>query len=265
MQYRAIGLVRGRYMPSANQFTQGILLSSDGTVIDAVLLGRIMSLVKNHLSLEQEHLWVVYPRTRQKDGNLHTQIVGVWEPETLSPDEAEGAADLSAPIDDGYFSIRGEVVYQSQEQEYIVVKIRQAPRKPTDTPKFFKLKLKGTLPGKAVGNFWDMQVQRQAENLVIQQSADIGPVPGSKPKRKPGKPRKGGRPPSGGKGPRGAKPYPRKGPPAAPGAPGEAGAPAAPAGPPAPPKRKEPIAKPVIKRRPPNPESEEGGKGKGEG
>lgn len=261
MQYRAIGLVRGRYMPSANQFTQGILLSSDGTVIDAVLLGRIMSLVKNHLSLEQEHLWVVYPRTRQKDGNLHTQIVGVWEPETLSPEEPAGAADLSAPIGDGYFSIRGEVVYQSQEQEYIVVKIRQAPRKPTDTPKFFKLKLKGTLPGKAVGNFWDMQVQRQAENLVIQESADIGPVPGSKPKRKPGKPRKGGRPP-GGKPPRGASPYPRKGAPSAPGAPG---APAAPAGPPAPPKRKEPMAKPVIKRRPANPEPEEGGKGQGEG
>src|SRR4028118_205822 len=83
MQYRAIGLVRGQYMPSAEQLTRGTLLASDGTLIDAVLLGRVMSLVKNHLSLDQSHLWVVYPRSRQEDGNLHVQIVGVWEPEKL--------------------------------------------------------------------------------------------------------------------------------------------------------------------------------------
>lgn len=83
-QYRAIGLVRGRYAASAEQFTQGTLLAADGAQLDAVLLGRIMSLVKNHLDLEQDHLWVVYPRTGQKDGNLHLQIVGVWEPENLS-------------------------------------------------------------------------------------------------------------------------------------------------------------------------------------
>ncbi|WP_445241346.1 hypothetical protein [Microcoleus vaginatus] len=82
-QYRAVGLVRGRYTQSEEQFTRGMLIAADGTAIDAVLLGRVMSLVKNHLDLEQEHLWVVYPRTRQEDGNLHAQIMGVWEPETL--------------------------------------------------------------------------------------------------------------------------------------------------------------------------------------
>lgn len=71
MQYRAIGLVRGRYVASDEQFTQGKMVTSDGTELDAVLLGRIMSLVKNHLDLEAEHLWVVYPRTRQENDNLH--------------------------------------------------------------------------------------------------------------------------------------------------------------------------------------------------
>src|SRR4028119_703555 len=84
MQYRAIGLIRGQYMPSAEQLTRGTLLATDGTLIDAVLLGRVMSLVKNHLNLDQAHLWVVYPRSRQEDGNLHVQIVGVWEPEKLN-------------------------------------------------------------------------------------------------------------------------------------------------------------------------------------
>jgi hypothetical protein len=102
-QYRAVGLVRGRYTQSEEQFTRGMLIAADGTAIDAVLLGRVMSLVKNHLDLEQEHLWVVYPRTRQEDGNLHAQIMGVWEPETLkkppepsSDEENQEAAEIEA-------------------------------------------------------------------------------------------------------------------------------------------------------------------------
>lgn len=57
-QYRAIGLVRGRYQASEEQFTQGTLYTPDGVEIDAVLLGRVMSLVKKHLDLNEEHLWV---------------------------------------------------------------------------------------------------------------------------------------------------------------------------------------------------------------
>lgn len=236
MQYRAIGLVRGRYIASADQFTQGILLTTDGTVIDAVLLGRIMSLVKNHLNLEEEHLWVAYPRTRQKDGNLHAQIVGVWEPETLAPasEQATESAEPPAPIVDGYFSVRGEVIFQSQEQEYLIIKIRQAARKANEKPKFFKLKLKGTLQAKAVGHFWELDVLREANALVIQDGKDIGPLPGKKPMKKPFKSR---RPGGGGKPYRSSQP-PRKGPPRAP-----AGTP---------PTRKEPLSKPIVKRRPPN-------------
>lgn len=239
MQYRAIGLIQGRYIASADQFTQGILLTADGTVIDAVLLGRIMSLVKNHLNLEQEHLWVVYPRTRQKNGDLHAQIVGVWEPETLAPADSATASDAgveqietSAPIaDDGYFSIRGEVIYQSQDQEYLVIKIRQSPRKDADTAKFFKLKLNGKVPGKAVGHFWDFQVHRQAEALVIQESENIGPIPG-KQKRPNTRPNKKGRP--GGGNYRSSPPTPRRSGPSAASTP---------------PKRKAPVSKPIIKRR----------------
>jgi hypothetical protein len=84
MQYRAIGLVRGSYKASAEQLTQGTLVATDGTEVNAVLLGRIISLLKNYLDLEQEHLWVVYPRIGQKDESLHLQIVGVWEPDRLS-------------------------------------------------------------------------------------------------------------------------------------------------------------------------------------
>ena len=208
-QYRAVGLVRGRYTQSEEHFTRGMLIAADGTAIDAVLLGRVMSLVKNHLDLEQEHLWVVYPRTRQEDGNLHAQIMGVWEPETLkkppepSSDEenldtgeieSSGEA-LSAPlspsepdVEDGYFSIRGEVIYQSHDQEkYVIVKIKQAPRKNDENKmKFFKLKLKGDLATKAIGFFWDFHVKLQADSLMIQQANNIGALPIKKRKFPPG-------------------------------------------------------------------------------
>ncbi|WP_392531469.1 hypothetical protein [Nostoc sp. C117] len=229
MQYRAIGLVRGRYHASSEQFTQGTLLTTDGVELNAVLLGRIMSLVKNHLDLEKEHLWVVYPRTRQENDTLHIQIVGVWEPENLAknltdedepdsePQELETPDDglsenselntiaviPSSEVVDGGFSVRGEVVYQSFDAKSLVVKIRQAPRKPTDKPKYFKLKLRGVLTTKAVGKFWDFQAKREADVLVVEKAEAIADLP--KKRRPPfkGGPRAGG---PGGAG--GRKPFP---------------------------------------------------------
>ena len=216
-QYRAIGLVKARYVPSDQQFTKGDLIPPDGAEINAVLLGRIMSLVKNHLNLEENHLWVVYPRTRQKEGNLHAQIMGVWEPENLNqlkeptptpgevtdesqtdPEkgpsgeesdsfdkESQKTEIASMPLEDGYFSIRGEVVFQSQDRGYLIVKIKQSARKSSDKPKFFKLKLSGTLEGKAVGHFWDFHVRREGNDLVVMQGNDMGMLPSRrKPMRK---------------------------------------------------------------------------------
>lgn len=190
MQYRAIGLVRGLYSATnAEQFTQGTLLTADDTHIDAVLLGRIISLLKNHLDLAQEHLWVVYPRTGQKEDSLHLQIVGVWEPEKLAKPPTteqeiatpEPETTTSQEVVDGYFSVRGEIVYQSVAEGHFIVKIRQTPRSEADKPKYFKLKIQGDLAAKAVGQFWDLQVQRQAEDLVLVKGESIAALP-SKPK-----------------------------------------------------------------------------------
>ena len=222
-QYRAIGLVYGHYRASEEQFTKGMLVTPDRTEIDAVLLGRVMSLVKNHIDLEENHLWVVYPRTRQNNGELHLQIVGIWEPEQLGPnnqasedsapseevtpdtasqEDAKGVEESEyPPVTDGYFSIRGEGVYQSNDDEgYIIIKIKQHPRKPSDETKFFKLKLKGTLNGKAVGHFWDLHLKREGQNLFIEQGQDLGLVGPTKRKdlmkKREGR-RFGGRKPSG--------------------------------------------------------------------
>ncbi|MGF1512088.1 MAG: hypothetical protein ACFB5Z_00095 [Elainellaceae cyanobacterium] len=357
LQYRAIGLIRGVYQPSEEQFTRGNIMAEDDTSIDAVLLGRVMSLVKKHVDLAQPHLWVVYPRTRPNNNDLHAQIVGIWEPESLRQDDdeldaddqdfdeqdfeaqaaydqafgeqddlaqqdddidvedsdlessdlessdlegdrsasdtpegdapegdapdrqvaqasaapepglseadtaAEGAGDaataekVDAPegvpegapegdtesetegkpsakadlktssgatiraiapaskpttppqqtvsdadapgpasadsLEDGYFSIRGEVVRQSRGGPDMTIKICQAPRKGDKRGRAFKLLLKGTVKRRAVGSFWDMHVQRQGNDLVIQEAIFIKDMPPTKRRGKGGPPRRG--------------------------------------------------------------------------
>ncbi len=96
LQYRAIGVVRGQYVPSdPEQLTRGLIRTDDGSEIDAVVLGRVLSLVRRHLDLERSHLWVVYPRCREP-GALHLQMVGVWEPSTLSEPDPEADAEAEA-------------------------------------------------------------------------------------------------------------------------------------------------------------------------
>ena len=163
----------------------------DGTVLEAVLLGRIMSLVKNYLDLEKEHLWVVYPRTREMQNNLHAQIVGVWEPEKLrkpeegSEDEAiaeapeaPSAAPSSPGYEDDYFSIRGEILFYAPDRGNLVVRIQQAPRKTSDKAKAFKLLLNGTLSSeRTLGYFWDLQVKRHLNTLVVVEGSVVGLIP----------------------------------------------------------------------------------------
>lgn len=184
-QYRAIGIVRGKYTPDeADQLSKGMITTTDGT-IEAVLLGRVISLVKNHIDLDKEHVWVVYPRTRQNDDHLHLQILGVWEPENLD-DEAERAEiPSSSEIEDGYFSIRGQVIFYDVEAKKVIVKIRQSPKKPGEKPKFFKIQLIGALPDRPINHFYDLKAKLLDNVLTIQTCEDMGYISN---RRKGGKP-----------------------------------------------------------------------------
>lgn len=176
-QYRAIGIVRGKYTPDEEgQLSKGQITTTDGD-IESVLLGRVISLVKNHIDLEQEHVWVVYPRTRQDDNHLHLQILGVWEPENLD-EEVDPETDENVPssgeIEDGYFSIRGQVIFYEAESKKVIVKIRQSPKKEGDRPKFFKVQLHGALPERPVNHFYDLTAKLIDNVLNIQICEDIG-------------------------------------------------------------------------------------------
>ena len=212
-QYRAIGVVRGVYVPTdAEQLTRGVIRTADGTELEAVVLGRLLTLMRRHLNLDDPHLWVVYPRSREEEG-LHLQMVGVWEPSTLAageeaeapastePASTEGAAD-ALPEGDDYFSVRGELIYTRPETGDLVVKVRVMPRPDGSRPVPFKLQLKGEVPLEHLRHFVALNLRRQGQLLQMESFEVIGPVAqrgnrGGKGRRDGGSANKGGK---GGKG-----------------------------------------------------------------
>ncbi len=170
LQYRAIGIVRGIYKPQDDEnFTRGTLIDSEGNEIDSVVLGRVITLIRNHVSLEKTHLWVVYPRCRSNQ-NLHLQITGIWEPSTLNKDyiDNEGLNEISSlTVDsdnlvegDDYFSIRGELIFTKPEDNEVVIKIRQKPRNQKKKVLPFKVNLKGEIPINYLKHFISLDVRR---------------------------------------------------------------------------------------------------------
>jgi hypothetical protein len=186
LQYRAIGLVRGIYKPQDDEtFTRGTLVDSKGNEIDSVVLGRVITLIRNHVPLEKPHLWVVYPRCRNKQ-NLHLQISGIWEPSTLKKDlvESKGSSeDSSFKVDsdhlsegDDYFSIRGELIFTKPEEKELVIKIRQKPRNQQKKALPFKLNLKGEVPINYLKHFLSLDVRRVDYQLLVEDFQIIGPL-----------------------------------------------------------------------------------------
>jgi hypothetical protein len=176
LQYRAIGVVRGVYEPTdGDQLTRGLIRCADGTAIEAVVLGRLLTLMRRHLDLSIPHLWVVYPRSRDEQV-LHLQLVGVWEPSTLTnPEEPEAPSD-SLPEGDEYFSVRGELIYTRPESGDLVVKVRQLPRPDGSKPVPFKLQIKGQIPLEHLRHFVALDLRRQGQELQLEGLEVIAPV-----------------------------------------------------------------------------------------
>ena len=186
LQYRAIGLVRGVYKPQDDDtFTRGALIDSKGNEIDSVVLGRVITLIRNHVTLEIPHLWVVYPRCRNNQ-NLHLQISGIWEPSTLKKDLVDNEELNEASVSnvdsdsllegDDYFSIRGELIFTKPEEKEVVIKIRQKPRNQQKKALPFKLNLKGEVPINYLKHFISLDVRRVDYQLCVEDFQIIGPL-----------------------------------------------------------------------------------------
>ena len=175
LQYRAIGVVRGIYKAKDDdQLTRGVLVDADGHELETVVLGRVLTLMRRHLAMDDSHLWVGYPRCRESD-HLHLQIAGIWEPSTLAPDQPD-AEDRLAEGDD-FFSVRGELIYTKPETGEMVVKIRQQPRADGSRPLPFKIQVKGNVPLEHLRHFVSLDLRRQGQALHLEGFEVIAPMP----------------------------------------------------------------------------------------
>ena len=174
LQYRAIGIVKGVYKPEDNNFlNKGKIIDANGDYIDAVVLGRALSLLKKYIKLEKSYFWIVYPRNKNKN-NLHLQIAGIWEPyqldiqqkETIKKEPDELLKEFK--LKNNYFSIRGKLIYTNESKEEVVIKISQSESKKKSNNLPFKILIEGKLSIDLLNSFVSLNVLRQGETLKLE-------------------------------------------------------------------------------------------------
>ena len=171
LQFRAIGIVKGIYKPnSVDQLNRGKLTDKDGKVIDTVILGKALSLIKKYINLEKNYFWIVYPRNKSIN-NLHLQVAGIWDPYQLNQveknflekDPNELLEEFN--LNNNYFSIRGELVYVNTQKKEVVIKICSSPTSKRLKNPTFKIIIEGEISLQFLNNFVSLDVIRDGNIL----------------------------------------------------------------------------------------------------
>jgi len=170
LQYRAIGIVNGKFTPHDSKLlNKGLLTDNKGEKIETVVLGKALSLLKKHIDLNKNYYWVVYPKNKNTQ-NLHLQVVGIWEPYQLNdlPNDSS-QIDFSKLLEelglrDNYFSIRGDLVFVNKPKKEIVIKINSSSKA---NNKNFKIVIKGELSIELLNNFLSLDVYREGNSLKL--------------------------------------------------------------------------------------------------
>ena len=173
LQYRAIGIVNGQFIPNdSKQLNKGFLKDDSGEKIDTVVLGKALSLLKKHIDLKKSYFWVVYPKNKNTQ-NLHLQVAGIWDPYQLNnfPNDSS-KADISKllqklDLKDNYFSVRGELVFVNTQKKEFVIKISTASKSQNSKNKNFKLVIKGELSLELLNKFVSLDVIRNGNSLKL--------------------------------------------------------------------------------------------------
>jgi len=170
LQYRAIGIVNGKFIPhDIKQINRGFLIDNKGEKIETVVLGKALSLLKKHIDLKKSYFWVVYPKNKNTQ-NLHLQVVGIWDPYQLNDFSNDSSktnfSKLLEEIDlkDNYFSVRGELVFVNTKKKEVVIKICSASNLKNNN---FKLVIKGELSLEILNSFVSLDVMRDGNSLKL--------------------------------------------------------------------------------------------------
>tara|TARA_B100000886_G_scaffold69840_1_gene44232 strand:+ start:665 stop:1267 length:603 start_codon:yes stop_codon:yes gene_type:complete len=173
LQYRAIGIINGKFMPNdSKQINKGYLTDKKGEKIETVVLGKALSLLKKHIDLKKNYFWVVYPKNKNTQ-NLHLQVAGIWDPYQLNDFQNNSLkTNFSKLLDeldlsDNYFSVRGELVFVNTQKKELIIKICSASKLPNFKNKNFKLVLKGELSLELLNSFVSLDVIRDGNSLKL--------------------------------------------------------------------------------------------------
>ena len=170
LQYRAIGIVKGIYKPNnKDQLNRGTLTDKEGKIINTVILGKALSLIKKYINLENNYFWIVYPRNKSTN-NLHLQVVGIWDPYQLNKVDNNFGKDPNEILEElnlsnNYFSIRGELVYVNTQKKEVVIKICSSPSSKRLKDPTFKIIVEGEISLQFLNNFVSLDVIREGNIL----------------------------------------------------------------------------------------------------
>ncbi len=171
LQYRAIGIVKGIYKPNnIDQLNRGTLTDKEGKIIETVILGKAIALIKKYINLQKDYFWIVYPRNKNIN-NLHLQVAGIWDPYHLNQfDKNNSEKDPNELLEElnlnnNYFSIRGELVYVNIKKKEIVIKICSSPPSKRSKYSTFKIIIEGEIPLQFLNNFVSLDVIRDGNTL----------------------------------------------------------------------------------------------------
>ena len=173
LQYRAIGIINGKFIPHAcEQLNRGFLIDNKGEKIETVVLGKALSLLKKHIDLKKSYYWIVYPKNKNTQ-NLHLQVAGIWDPYKLNdfPNDSSKTnfSKLLEELDlhDNYFSVRGELVFVNTQKKEIVIKVCSASKLKNLKNKNFKLVIKGELSLQLLNSFVSLDISRDGNALKL--------------------------------------------------------------------------------------------------
>ncbi len=171
LQYRAIGIVKGIYKPNnIDQLNRGTLTDKEGKILETVILGKAIALIKKYINLEKDYFWIVYPRNKNIN-NLHLQVAGIWDPYKLNQsDKNNSEKDPNELLEElnlknNYFSIRGELVYVNTKKKEIVIKICSSPPSKRSKYSTFKIIIEGEIPLQFLNDFVSLDVIRDGNTL----------------------------------------------------------------------------------------------------
>ena len=173
LQYRAIGIVNGKFIPhSTDQINKGYISDDKGEKIETVILGKALSLLKKRIDLKRSYFWVVYPKNKNTQ-SLHLQVAGIWDPYQLNdfPNNSSKTnfSKLLEELDlkDNYFSVRGELVFVNTQKKEIIIKICSDQKSKKLKNKNFKLVIKGELSLELLNSFVSLDISRDGNALKL--------------------------------------------------------------------------------------------------